>query len=102
MSPLARFSLCLIQTKSAQKNQRGHRIGEVLHFKLVFKYWECTGEMDDMSYGDPVGWALLNEEKAGDTHTNKKDSKNVLEEMINFFVVVKTTLILFSVGSGHV
>lgn len=45
MSPLAWFSLCLIQTKSAQKNQRGHRIGEVLHFKLVFQYWDCTGEM---------------------------------------------------------
>lgn len=54
-----------------------------------------------MSYGKPVGWALLNEEKAGDTHTSKKHSKNILEEMINFFVVVKTTSILFSVGLGH-
>lgn len=57
--------------------------------------------MDDVSYGNPVGWALLNEEKAGDIYTNKKHSKKVLEEMINFFDVVKTTLILFSAGLGH-
>lgn len=89
MSPLAWFFLYLSQAKSAQKNQRGHRIGEALHFKLVLKYWECTGEMDGVSYGNPVGWALLNEGKAGDIYINKKHSKKVLEEMINFFLLLK-------------
>lgn len=39
-----------------------------MHFKLVLKYWECTREMDDVSYGNPVSQALLNEEKAEDIH----------------------------------
>lgn len=57
--------------------------------------------MDGVSYGNPASWALLNEGNAGDIYINKKHSKKVLEEMINFFVV-KTTLILFSVSLGHI
>lgn len=72
--PLVWLSPRSIQAKSPRKNQRGHRMAEVLHFKVVLKYLEYTGKIQVREIRSP-GF-LLNKEKAEEVNKKSKHSKN--------------------------